>query len=354
MGAAAAVRFFARRPWPVKLVSAAVPLVFFATFPHFTSTFYTSLALNVLVFGLLAMSLDILAGYTGMLSFGHAAYLGLGAYGIAYAEHKLHGPTYAMGYALVVVIVAALAFGLIAVRVSGLTFGMVTLALGGIVWGLAFRWVTVSGGDNGLPILFRPTVFGIDLSIGDNYYYFVLVVFVLCAVAMRAIVHSPFGLTLRGIKDNEPRMRTLGYSVMLHKYLVYVLAAFFAGIAGILFGFYNLYISPTALDLSHNFVVVMMVVIGGLGTLWGGLVGAGVIVLMQQWLSIYVERWTMVMGGVFVLAVLFARAGLYGSFLLGIRWVVRRSGARVVPGELLEADAIGVPTASDDAKAVAK
>lgn len=319
------IRFLARRSWIVKSVAAFAPLAFFATLPYFSSTFYTSLALNVLVFALLAMSLDVLAGSTGLLSFGHAAFLGLGAYGIAYAEQHQHSPLFSIGYALVVVLVVALGFGVVAVRAGGgLTFGIVTMSLGGIVWGLAYRWVAVSGGDNGLPILYRPTIFGVDLTPSRNYYYFVLIVFLACALALQAVVRSPFGLTLRGIKDNESRMRTLGYNTALHKYIAYVVASLFAGVAGILFGFYNLYISPTTLDLPHNFVAIMMVVVGGLGTLWGGLVGSTVIVLLQQWVSIYVARWSMVMGAVFVLTVLFARAGLYGALLNGLRWLVRR------------------------------
>jgi branched-chain amino acid transport system permease protein len=298
-----------------------------------TGSFYTSLALNVLVFGLLAMSLDFLAGYAGLISFGHAAYLGIGAYGVGYAQKNMHGAWWSVGYAVLCVLVAALVFGLIAVRVTGISFGIVTMALGGIVWGLAFRWVSVSGGDNGLPIMFRPEIAGIDLMNSDNYYYVVLVVFVVSAAILALIVRSPFGLSLRGIKDNEKRMRTLGYGVGLHKYIAYVISAFFAGIAGILYAFYNLYIGPTALDIGHNFIAVMMVVVGGLGTLWGGLVGSLVIVLLQQWASLYVERWAMLMGGIFVLTVLFARAGLFGSLLLGFRWLERRAGVSRDPGE---------------------
>jgi branched-chain amino acid transport system permease protein len=324
----AAVRLLARHPWPMRAAGAVAVVGGFAAVPQLVSGFYASLALNVLIFGLLAMSLDLLAGYAGLLSFGHAAWLGLGAYAIGYAEHRMWTPWQSVGFAFLAVTVVALAFGLIAVRVTGLTFGIVTMALGGILWGLAFRWVAVSGGDNGLPISFRPKIGGLDLTNGKTYYYAVLVVFVVCAVLMRTIVASPFGLTLRGIMDNEGRMRTLGYSVGLHKYLGYVLSALFGGVAGMLYGFYNLYVGPAALDMSHNFLTVMMVVLGGMGTLWGGLVGAAVVVSFQQWVSLYVDRWSMVLGAIFILTILFARRGLYGTLLAAWRGLVRRHEPR--------------------------
>jgi branched-chain amino acid transport system permease protein len=275
--------------------------------------FSISLGLNFLIFGILAMSLDLLAGYTGLVSLGHAAALGVGAYGVAVAMHRGLDPIPAIGVALLASLAVAALFGLVAVRVGGITFVILSLALGQIVWGLAFRWVSVSGGDNGLPVTGRPALGPIDLTDNGAYYYFVLAVFVACATLMWLIVRSPFGLTLRGIQDNEQRMRTLGYDVWLHKYLVFVIAGVFGGVAGILFGFYNLYVSPTAIDFAHNGTVVQMVVVGGLGTLWGPLTGAALIVLMQQYVSIYVTRWVTVLGVVFVLVVLFARGGVWGT-----------------------------------------
>jgi branched-chain amino acid transport system permease protein len=304
-------------------------LGFFLVLPAATSTFYySSLGVNVLTFGLLAMSLDLLAGTTGLLSFGHAAYLGLGAYGVAYAEAHHRSPMQGIGLALVLVLVVALAFGCVAVRATGMSFGMVTLSLGGVLWGLAFRWTTVTGGENGLPILFRPRVAGLDLNDQKTFYYVTLAVVALSALTLRTIAHSPFGLSLRGIKGDERRMRTLGYGVGLHKYVVYVVTAFFAGIAGILFGFFNLGVTPSALDLHHNFFVLMMVVLGGIGTLWGALLGAAVVELMQLWLSISgvpvaSARWQTVMGVCFILVVMFARGGIMGLLELARRLVAR-------------------------------
>ncbi|HVB77197.1 MAG TPA: branched-chain amino acid ABC transporter permease [Candidatus Nitrosotalea sp.] len=325
-GLRALVHVVVRRRRSVQLGVVVVALVVAAIIPQLGSSFYVSLTLSVLIYGLLAISLDVLAGYTGLISLGHASFLGVGAYGIAYALKIGLDPIPAIGYALVAVLVTALLFGLVAVRVRELTFVILTLALGQIVWGLAYRWVSVSGGDNGLPVPGRPSFGPFDFSADSSYYYLVLVVFVLCVLVMWLVVHSSFGLSLRGIRDNEARMRTLGYNVVVHKYLAFIISAMFGGVAGVLFAFYNLYVSPTMIDFAHNGTVVQMVVVGGLGTLWGPLVGAGVIVFFQQFVSIYVPRWETVLGVIFILTVLFARGGLWGGLANLGRWLRVRAG----------------------------
>jgi branched-chain amino acid transport system permease protein len=314
----------------VRLGAALLLLAFLVALPELAASFYVSLGVSVLTFGLLAMSLDLLAGYTGLMSFGHAAYLGLGAYGLGYAERRQVDPLASVAVALGIVVVVALVFGVVAVRARGLSFGMVTLSLGGVLWGLAFRWTSMSGGENGLPILSRPRLAGLDLADPDTFYFVTLGLVAVSVVALRILVHSPFGLSLRGIKSDERRMRTLGYNVALHKYVAYVVAAFFGGLAGVLYGFFNLGVTPSALDLHHNFFAVMMVVLGGIGTLWGGLAGAAVVMLMQLWLSIagvplLSSRWQTVMGACFVLVVLFLRGGILGSLEAGWRRVARRA-----------------------------
>jgi branched-chain amino acid transport system permease protein len=308
--------------WP-KAVAVLVLIGVVASVPYRGSTFLASLALNVLIFGLLAMSLDLLAGYTGLVSLGHAAFLGIGAYGIAIALNHGIGPNLAVPVALAAVLAVALAFGVVAVRVRELTFVILTLALSQLVWGLALLWVSVSGGDNGLSVTSLPAFGPVDLSDPNTLYYAVLVVFLVCVTALWAIVHSPFGLSLQGIRDNEQRMRTLGYNVSLHKYLAFVISGFLGGIAGILYAFYNLYVTPTSIDFPHNGNVVVMAIVGGLGTLWGPLVGAGVVVLVQLYVSIHVTRWVTLLGIVFVLTVLFAREGLWGTFLKLPRRIAR-------------------------------
>ncbi|MGH7861617.1 MAG: branched-chain amino acid ABC transporter permease [Candidatus Dormibacteraceae bacterium] len=326
-----AVRMVARHSHIFQVVAVLVALLVAVIIPQLGSSFYVSLGLSVLIYGLLAISLDVLGGYTGLISLGHASFLGVGAYGIAYALKIGLDPIRAIGYALVAVIITALIFGLVAVRVRELTFVILTLAMGQIVWGLAFRWVSVSGGDNGLPVTGRPSFGPIDLGTDVAFYYFALAVFVVCVLIMWLLVRSPFGLSLRGIRDNESRMRMLGYNVVVHKYLAFVISGFFAGISGVLFAFYNLYVSPTMIDFAHNGTIVQMLIVGGLGTIWGPLVGAGVIVFFQQFVSISVQRWETVLGIIFILTVLFAKGGLWGGLLNLIGWLQRRYGESPPP-----------------------
>ncbi len=322
-----AVRALASHRGAARGAAVAVVLAAAAAVPQLGSGFYVSLGLSILIFGLLAMSLDLLAGYAGLVSLGHASFLGLGAYGIAYGMGRGLSADQSVALALGVTLVAALCFGLVAVRTRGITFVILTLALGQIIWGLAYRWVSVSGGDNGLPVPARPTLGALSLAQNGAYYYFVLAVFVACALLLWLIVRSPFGLSLRGIRDNEARMLTLGYNVWLHKYVAFVISAFLGGIAGVLFAFYDLYVSPTVLDFPHNGNVVLMAVLGGLGTLWGPLAGATLIILFQQYVSIYVHRWVTLLGVMFVLGVLFAREGLWGAALDAAGRIAARHGA---------------------------
>jgi branched-chain amino acid transport system permease protein len=304
---------------------ALVAVVIFVLVPQVTNDFYLSIAQNIVIYGLLAMSLDLLAGYTGLVSLGHAAFFGIAGYLLAYLMNHGVGwlPATVLGLAGVLVMAALL--GLIAIRARAIAFVMITLAIGQIAFGLAVRWTNVSGGDNGLAVPSRP-----DFAAGAiDYYYVSLLVLVLCAAALRLIVASPFGLTLRGVRDNEERMRSLGYTVGLHKYLAFVISAGFAGVAGVLFAFFNLYMSPSAIDFQHNALAVLMTFTGGLGTLWGGVVGAAVVMFFQQWLSQYTPRWITFLGIVFVLSVLFARRGIYGSLRAAL--ARRVAAARGIP-----------------------
>jgi branched-chain amino acid transport system permease protein len=274
--------------------------------------FYGQLVTQMLIFAIAAMGVGFLGGYGGMVSLGQASFLGLGAYGVAIPMSDGAGPWTAITVSLVVTLLVALLTGLLAVRVRGIGFVIMTLALGQILFGLASSWVDLSGGDNGLIIPVNPQLGPLDLNDPTVLSFTVLVVFVLAALALRTFVASPFGLALRGIKSNEQRLKTLGYATRLHLYISYVISVMFAGVAGILFVFTNGLITPTALDFGHNGIVTLMAVIGGLGTLWGPTVGAIVIMLFQNYLSLYFERWATVMGIVFVTVVIFAPEGLWG------------------------------------------
>lgn len=311
----------------VGLVSGLVALAVVALLlPAFLSSFHIGLAMEILIFGLAAMSLDLLA-HTGLVSLGHAAFFGGAAYtvGILMNTYHLDFPITAIAAMVAATGLGAL-FGLLAVRTSGVYFLMVTLALAQVVWGLAYRQSSITGGDNGLSGISRPMLGPINIATQRHYYYFVLAVVVVCALILHRIVRSPFGLTLKGIRDSESRMKALGYNTFLHKYLAYVLAATFAGVAGILYAYYNSFINPDTVNLAQSATFVLMVILGGVGTLWGALVGAGIIDLLRNQVGLYTDRWPTIMGAVFVIVVLFARDGLLGSLPRAVAWVGRGRG----------------------------
>lgn len=296
--------------------------------PQVSSAFVVSLAVSVFIYGLLAMSLDLIAGYTGLVSLGHASFMGVAAYGVAYALKIGLAPWTAMAFAMAAAMIVGATFGFLAVRVKGLTFAILTLAMGQLLWGLAFRWVTVSGGDSGMPAVPRPTIGPYDLADSATFYYFVLFVWVVSAALLLLVVRSPFGLTLRGIRDNEPRMAALGYYTTRHKYIAFMISVFFAGVCGVLLAYYSLYVSPSMLDFAHNGTAIQMVIIGGLGTLWGSTVGAFVIVFLSQFVSLYVTRWVTIVGLLLIVVVLFMRRGIWGELVAVADWFRHRSATQ--------------------------
>jgi branched-chain amino acid transport system permease protein len=211
-------------------------------------------------------------------------------------------------FGLLASVAVAVIFALLAVRTSGVYFLLLTLALGMIVWGIALRWSTVTGGENGIRGRVRPEM----LSDPSSFYYFVLAVFVVAAMLMWRFVNSPFGRTLKGIRESETRMRTLGYNVTLHLFIGFVVSGLFAGIAGILYGFFNNFVSPTSVALSMSVTGLLMALVGGAGTLFGGLVGAIFIISLQVFVSDYTERWSMVLGLMFIITIIFAPDGIIG------------------------------------------
>jgi len=259
----------------------------------------------------LAWSLNLLVGYAGLTSLGHASWLGLAAYFAAWFMLRLGmGQLAAAAASLAATTLAAALFGLVALRASGLGFLMITLAIGQVLWGLAFRWVGVTNGDNGLSGIARPAPFGIDLNSAASFYYFALAVAALAAGAMALVAGSAFGALLRGARDQPRRMGALGHDVWLVRFAAFVAAGFFGAVAGLLFLYYNKYIHPQSLSLASSAEVLLMVIAGGSGTLAGPLAGAAVVVLLKSYVSAYVERWTMLLGFVFVLIVIFMPDGL--------------------------------------------
>lgn len=276
-----------------------------------TSQFYVSLASQILIASIMAMSLNLLVGYGGLVSLGQAAYPGLSAYIVGWmVTAGGFGQFPAALIAVVATVVVAGFFGVLALRAKGLSFLMITLALGQILWGVAYRWVSVTGGDNGISDIARPKPFGISLSDPTQFYYFCLFAFVLAFLGMVLFVRSPFGATLRGARDQPVRMTALGYNVWLIQWITFVMAGFWGGYAGILYVYYNQFISPHALVLANSAEMLLMVIAGGAGTLAGPIVGAALVLILQNVVSAYVSRWMMLLGAVFVLIVILMPEGL--------------------------------------------
>jgi branched-chain amino acid transport system permease protein len=281
----------------------------------YANSFVILLITRALVLGILAMSLDILLGFTGLPSLGQAAYLGVGAYLTAILATK-YGFGLGWGFWLVVVLgiligaVTAAFFGLFAIRAGGVYFLMITLALGQCVWGLAYRWNSLTGGDNGLNLPGRPELGIIQLSNDLTYFYVVFGFFAATLGILYVLVKSPFGRSLEGIRERELRMRILGYNTWLHKYIAFIIAGGFGGLAGVLWAHANGHVSPEDVVLTTSVDALLMVVLGGSGTLIGGAIGAGVVVFVREYLSTLVPWWQYVLGGLYVLAILYLPGGL--------------------------------------------
>jgi len=288
----------------------ALIAAFFAVLPLVLSAYQVSVATEVLIFALLAMSIDVLAGYAGRTSLGHGAIFGASTYVVVYWTSVMGGSPW-VGLALGIGAATALSavFALFCTRVSGVYFLLLTLALGMIVWGVCLRWTSVTGGENGIRGVGRPG------SIADPlvFYYTVLVVVMALTWVIWRFVRSPFGLTLRGVRDSESRMRSLGYNVPLHMFLAFTVSGFFAGVAGALYALFNDFVSPSTVQLSQSVEGLLMAIIGGVGTLAGSFIGAAAIITLENVVSQYTARWPTVLGLMFVLAMIFAPEGVIGA-----------------------------------------
>jgi len=295
------------------IAAAGVPLVL--------SNYQVGLATEVMIFGILAMSVDILAGFAGRTSLGHGAIFGVSTYVVVYSTAQA-GFSPATAFVLGVLAATAVAsvFALLAVRTSGVYFLLLTLALGMIIWGICLRWTQVTGGENGMRGDVRPAM----LLSHSAFYWAVLAGAAVVSFAMWRFVRSPFGLTLRGIRDSESRMRSLGYNVPLHLFIGFTVSGFFAGVAGALYAMFNNFVSPSTVALAQSVEGVLMMIAGGVGTLFGGFVGAAAIIALENVVSAYTERWQTVLGITFILIMIFAPEGIIGT----LRGILARSEGR--------------------------
>jgi branched-chain amino acid transport system permease protein len=284
---------------------------------------YTALATRVLVLGLAAMSVNFLLGFTGVLSFGHAAWFGLGAYGAGLALKFLTSSTpLALLLGMLLGGLCGAILGTLIVRRRGVYFAMVTIAFGQVFYYIAFQWSSLTGGDDGLRGFARQPVdfalFKLDiLSNANAFYYFVLLCFALAAGAMGFILRSPFGRTMIAIRENERRARFLGIPIERHIWIAFTLSCFFMGFAGALYALVNNFADPRGLHYSQSGDFVMMAVMGGMRNFWGPLLGAAVFVVVQDYLSSVTVNWMSFVGLLFVLVVLFFPRGLLGFLQRG-------------------------------------
>lgn len=289
-------------------------IVFLAALPLVSGEYFVNLGSQIFIAVIFASSLNLLVGYAGLTSLGHATYMGLSAYISAWLSIKMGlDHTITAPAALLLTTLIGMVFGWIALRATGLGFLMLTLALSQIVWGLGYRWVSVTNGDNGLSGLTRPHPFGIDLDISNNFYWFALIVTCACIYAISVLIRSPFGASIRGTRDQARRMSALGYNVWAIRWTTFVIASFLGAVAGLLYVYFHKYIHPSVMAITVSAEALLCVIAGGSGTLVGPLLGALVVVVLKNYASAYVERWNMLLGLVFLFIVIFMPAGLVSA-----------------------------------------
>jgi len=294
----------------VKLALLAVAAVVAVVLPFVVDNFILRLVTLALVSALFAMSVDLMAGYAGLVTLGHAGVLATAMYGVGYVASKTDG-----GIPLQILvgfscgIAASALFGLMAMRSTGVYFIMITIAQGMIVFGLASLLVNITGAENGLLGIRRPIAIDGDLP----FYYVVLAIVSICSLVLFVVVKSPFGYALKGLRGSETRIRMLGHNSDFLKFQMFMISGFFATIAGIMLVYLNEFVSPSDAILAASALPVLMTILGGIGTLVGPFIGAFVVVFLRNWVSLRVDRWPTLMGIIFILVVLFAREGLVGA-----------------------------------------
>jgi len=303
--------------WPLLLCAIAAAL--FA--PLYLGPFWLSLLMQILIFGLLALSVELLLGHIGLFSVCQAAFFAVSAYTVAILQVKYGQPTIvAVPAGMGAAIILSLIYG-IAVRTSGVYFILVTIALGHVFWGISWTWVSFTNGEGGITNVPAPAVGSLAITSHTSYYYIVLAVVALCVLCYRTLTRSPFGLTLRGIRESESRMRGLGYNIAAHKYTAFVLAGTLSGIAGLLYVYFNRFVSPANAEFFLSIEVALMVLVGGTGTILGPFIGSAIMLGLRNYVSAYIDQWMIVMGLIFIVTMLWTPDGVLG--------VIRRLGVRV-------------------------
>ena len=311
----------------------AVMAVALLTVPFWApGIYYVNVASQILFYAVFALGLNVLVGYAGLVSLGHAGLFGIAAYAAGFMLQHGYGHTSAILTALVVGLASMAVFAALSLRASGIGFIMITLALGEILWGLAYRWISLTGGDNGISLHGRPAPFGQSLNAPSGFYYATLAVFVVSIAAVAVFVRSPLGAALMGTRDQPRRMNALGYHVWAIRFYACLFSGLLTSIAGVLFVYYTQFISPQTLALTSSAEVLLMVISGGPGTLFGPIVGAALVVVVKTVVSGFLERWNFLLGAIFVAIVILMPEGLVpGSARL---WRLMRNKLRATPKTL--------------------
>ncbi|HLT97730.1 MAG TPA: branched-chain amino acid ABC transporter permease [Acidimicrobiia bacterium] len=327
-----------------KLLGLVVAIAAGWSVPYVFSNYQVSLTTLILISAMLATSINFMAGNVGLVSVGHAGIAATAGYGLAWSFAQGHGLGTQLLIALALTLVASFVFGLTSMRTSGIFFLMATLALGMVVFGLSYRMSAITGGENGLSGIRRPELF----SSYWMYYFLVLVVFVVVTAAIWVVTRSPFGTALRGIRESESRMESLGYNVAAYKLGAMMISGVVAGIAGVLSVWLMEFVSPASAGFLRSALATLMVILGGVGTFLGPLTGATIVSWIEHVLSTYIERWPTVLGLIFIVVIVFAPDGIGGAVRAWWQGRRRRSDREVArsSGSAVSADMARSPGGS--------
>lgn len=284
--------------------------------PFSLTLYYVNILTEILILGIFALSLNLLVGQTGLVSLGHAAFFGAGAYASGLASIHLHSNVFfTILVGMMIACLLAVIIGFVSTKAHGFYFLMLTLACSQMFYSFIYQWTDFTGGSNGLSGIPSPEVIGaFVLSEPVFIYYFILVIFSLLMIVLGKFLTSPLGHTFIGIKENEQRMKSIGYNTALFKNISFIIAGTLGGLSGSLYVIFNSFISPSDIYWTMSGSVLIMVLIGGAGTLWGPVIGAAFIVILETIISSYTEYWMMIIGITFILFVMFAPNGITGIF----------------------------------------
>jgi branched-chain amino acid transport system permease protein len=314
----------------VQVVAAVIALAVMLSLPVWiANSYYLRIATEILYWAIFALALNVLVGYAGLVSLGHAGLFGIAGYTAGLMLEARYGHLAAGLGAIGMTLAASAIYAVLALRSTGIGFLMITLALGQILWGIAYRWASLTHGDNGVNVRSIPAPFGVDLSRPVTFYYLTLAVLILALASMAVFVRSPFGASVRGTRDQARRMTALGYNVWLIRFLAFIVSGFWTSIAALLYLYHKQFISPQIVGLQSSAEILLMVISGGTATLFGPIAGSAIVVVMKNIVSAYVERWNLVLGVIFVAIITFMPEGLVpGTVRL---WRMGRQALRGAP-----------------------